>query len=236
MRVNYPLYKNIGVHVISSLFTVDKGTIKVLLVKRSNEPFKDMWALPGGALYNNETLEEGISREIYEKSGLKDIKVYKSGIFDSTNRSPVMRMIAISYVGVIDINKVTVLKKTSKIKDSEWVAIDDVKELAYDHNIILEKGLETLKDLIVTTDILKNLFPSGFTIPEVQKTYEIVFDCELYKKFNKSFFKISKIKAYSSLFDASFSLFWFGVKFKIFDKQSFKNLSACVRPFGVFIK
>ena len=57
---NNPLYKNQGIHLISSIFTVEDGKVKVLLIKRKNEPFKDKWALVGGALYNNETIEDGL--------------------------------------------------------------------------------------------------------------------------------------------------------------------------------
>lgn len=71
MRVDNKLYEKQGIHVISAIFTVDNGITKVLLVKRSNKPYKDMWALPGGALYNNERLEDGVKREIYEKTGIK---------------------------------------------------------------------------------------------------------------------------------------------------------------------
>ena len=81
MRAGYSLYKNQGIHTIVSIFTVEKGTIKVLLIKRTNEPFKGMWGLVGGALYNNETLDECVKREIFEKTGLTDVKVYKSSIF-----------------------------------------------------------------------------------------------------------------------------------------------------------
>ena len=168
MQLTNPLYKNIGVHVITSIFTVDKGVVKVLLVKRTNEPFKEKWSLVGGALYNNERLEDGVKREIFEKSGLTDVNVYFSGVFDEIDRSPVRRMIALTYVGLIDANKVQVLKKTLKT--------DKVQNLAGDHNKILLKGLDTLKELIVTTDILKSLFPSGVTIPEIQKTYESILN------------------------------------------------------------
>ena len=72
MQLTNPLYKNIGVHIITSIFTVDKGVVKVLLVKRTNEPFKGMWSLVGGALYNNERLEEGVKREIFEKAILDE--------------------------------------------------------------------------------------------------------------------------------------------------------------------
>ena len=170
MQLTNPLYKNIGIHVITSIFTIDKGVVKVLLVKRTNEPFKGMWSLVGGALYNNEKLEYAVKREIFEKSGLTDVNVYFSGVFDEIDRSPVRRMIALTYVGLIDANKVQVLKKTLKTDNSEWVAIDKVKTLAGDHNNILLKGIDTLKELIVTTDILKSL--KGVTIPEIQKTYE----------------------------------------------------------------
>lgn len=174
MRAGYSLYKNQGIHTIVSIFTVEKGTIKVLLIKRTNEPFKGMWGLVGGALYNNETLDECVKREIFEKTGLTDVKVYQSSIFDRIDRSPSIRMIAISYVGIVDSSKVHVLKKTLKTDNSDWVPIDRIKELAYDHNEILKSATETLKKLIVSSDILKNLFPNGFTIPEVQKTYEAI--------------------------------------------------------------
>lgn len=185
MRLNYSLYKNQGIHVIASIFTVDKGEVKVLLVKRSNEPYKGMWALVGGALYNNEFLEEGMQREIFEKSGLTNVKVYPSGIFDNPSRTPDMRMIAITYIGIIDKNKVQVLKKTLKTENSDWVRLDQVKELASDHNQILKKAIETLREQIISSDILKSLFPNGFTMPEVQKTYESILD----KKFDRRNFR-----------------------------------------------
>ena len=68
MELKNPLYKNIGAHVINTVFTIDKGEIKVLLIKRNNEPFKGKWALPGGAMYNNELIEEAAKRELKEKT------------------------------------------------------------------------------------------------------------------------------------------------------------------------
>ena len=56
MQINNQLYKNIGIHVICSIFTVDKGVVKILLIKRKKEPYKDKWSLIGGGLYNNETI------------------------------------------------------------------------------------------------------------------------------------------------------------------------------------
>lgn len=178
MKVTNPLYKNQGIHVISSIFTVEKGVIKVLLIKRNNEPYKDKWALVGGALYNNENLDDGMMREIKEKTGIEGIDIYFSNVFGEVNRSPVQRMIAISYIGIIDSHKVSVLKKTINTSDADWFKIDDIPDLAYDHNEILQSSINTLRNKITTTDILKSLFPNGFTIPEIQKTYETILERE----------------------------------------------------------
>ena len=113
MRVENKLYKNQGIHVISSIFTIENGIVKVLLVKRRNEPFKDYWALVGGALYNNESIEDGIKREIFEKSGLEDVKLHEVGVFDELGRTPTinMRMIAVTYLGLVDSSKVQIIKE-----------------------------------------------------------------------------------------------------------------------------
>lgn len=179
MEVKNPLYKNQGIHAISAIFTVDKGITKVLLIKRNNEPFKGMWALVGGALYNNETLDQGIKREIEEKIGINIKNIEMFDIFSKIDRSPVMRMIAVGYIGIVDSSKVEVVKKTIKTSDADWVPIDKIGKLAYDHNEIISKAIEVLKQKIVNTDILKSLYPEGFTLPEIQKTYEAILNKEL---------------------------------------------------------
>jgi len=173
---NNPLYKNQGIHLISTIFTVKDGNLKVLLIKRNNEPYKDKWALVGGAVYNTETVEEGMIREIIEKTGIEEIDLHFSNIFSDINRSPVMRMIAISYVGLVDYKKLSLLKKSLKTTDCDWFDINLVPDLAYDHNEIFTSSLETLKELINTTNIMKSLFNYEFTIPEIQNVYETILN------------------------------------------------------------
>ena len=175
MRLNNPLYKNTGIHVICSLFTVDKGEVKILLIKRKNEPFKDMWSLVGGALYNNETVEDGLKREIFEKTGLKNVGLYLSNIESTVDRSPLMRMVAINYIGIIDKHN-SILKDTEKTSNADWFILDNVEKLAYDHNKILSAARENLKKLVVSSTVLESLFPNGFTLPELQKTYESILN------------------------------------------------------------
>lgn len=172
--------------MICSIFTVDNGVTKVLLIKRKFEPYKGSWALVGGALYNNEDLLDGMHREIFEKTGIKNIDIYFSNIFGKVDRSPVMRMVATSFIGVIDHEKVSILTETLNTSNAAWFPIDKIPSLAYDHNEILNDGLKFLKEKIVSTDILKALFPNGFTLPEIQKTYEsilgITFDRRNFRK------------------------------------------------------
>lgn len=179
MQKNNPLYKDQGIHIIGSIFTIDRGVCKVLLIQRSNEPYKDKWALPGGALYNNEMLQAGMLREIKEKTNISDVNLMLSNIYSDVDRSPVMRMIGISYIAVLDIKKANLLKHTEKTQNAAWFSIDDVPELAYDHNRVLNDAIEFLKTKIVSSDILKTLYPDGFTLPEIQKVYEVILDKDL---------------------------------------------------------
>ena len=87
MEIKNPLYKNQGIHVIASIFTVEKGVVKVLLIKRTNEPFKGKCALPGGALYNNENIIDGVKRELKEKTGINDVDLELCNVFGDVNRS-----------------------------------------------------------------------------------------------------------------------------------------------------
>ncbi len=179
MELSNKLYKNIGVHVITTLFTVDKGDVKILLVKRTNEPYKDYWALPGGAMYNNETLEVAAKRELKEKTGLVNINVELSGVFDDVKRSNLQRMIGISFLGVINVEGIKLQKETLKTSNADFFPINSIPTLAYDHNKIIDKSILILKEKILNSNILKDLLPDEFTLPELQKVYEKLLNKEL---------------------------------------------------------
>lgn len=189
--MNNPLYKNQGIHVIASIFTVDHGEVKVLLIKRKNEPFKDMWALVGGALYNNENLYDGLQREVKEKTGIENIDLSLVNIFGKVDRSPVMRMVAVNYIGVVDIEVVNLIKKTNKTTDADWVNVKNIGHLAYDHDEIIAESLKIFKSLILKSNILKSLFPNGFTIPEIMNVYEVILE----KKFDRRNFRRDLLKS-----------------------------------------
>ena len=176
MEINNPKYKGQGIHVMASIFTVEKGVTKILLIQRKNNPFNGMWALPGGALYNDEDLEQGMARELSEKTGLTIPNLQLCNVFGKVDRSPVMRMVGVSYLGVVDQSKVELIKETLKTSNADWFSIDCLPELAYDHLEIIQDALTKLKDRIIESDILEGLFPKMFTLPEIQKVYEAILN------------------------------------------------------------
>lgn len=194
MEITNPKYKNQGIHVIASIFTIDNGKLKVLLIKRKNNPYASCWALVGGALYNDEDLEDGLSREIKEKTGLQDVKIKLANVFGKKNRSPVMRMVAISYIGMVDKEKVNIYKNTLKTSNADWFLIEDIPKLAYDHNEIVIDAFKKLKKSILTDSILKVFFPNGFTLPELQKLYESILNKKLDRRnFKKKLLQTGKV-------------------------------------------
>ena len=185
MDVRNKLYKNQGIHVITALFTIEQGIIKVLLIKRKNEPFLGDWVLTGGALFNNEDLETGALRELEEKTGITGVEIKQFKAFGKVDRSPVMRMVAVGFVGIIDSKRVNLLRETKNTSNADWFPIDKIPPLGFDHEEILHDALLELRKQIVKSNILKSLFPDGVTMPELQKTYEAILD----KKFDRRNFR-----------------------------------------------
>lgn len=184
MDVFNPLYKNQGIHVIASLFTVEKGDVKLLLIKNKNQ-LENNYTLVGGALYSNENLTEGMSREIFEKVKIKNVRLYQSGIYSDVNRSNVKRMIAISYIGVVDSTKINLVNEKLKDTNAKCVSVTQLPKLAYDHKEILKDAILSLRERILTTSLIQDLFPEGFTIPELQNVFELIFN----KKFDRRNFR-----------------------------------------------
>ena len=185
MDVKSKLYKKQGIHVITALFTIEQGITKVLLIKRKNEPFLGDWVLTGGALCNNEDLEAGALRELEEKTGITGVDIKQFKAFGKVDRSPVMRMVAVGFIGIIDSKRVHLLRETKNTSNADWFPIDKIPPLGYDHEEILHDAIIELRKQIVKSNILKSLFPDGVTMPELQKTYEAILD----KKFDRRNFR-----------------------------------------------
>ena len=161
------------------IFTVDKGKIKILLMHKKTEPYKGYWVLPGSLLSNNETLEDNITDVVCDTLGLPTMYIEQCYTFSNLNRDPDNRVVATSFIGLID-NITLVLKKQERDEiELAWFEINSIPKTGYDHDKIINKLVEYLKKRMINSNILKILFPSDFTLPELQKVYEQVLNTEI---------------------------------------------------------
>lgn len=116
------------------------GELKVLLVQRENDPFKNDWALPGGFLEDEEPLEEGAKRELKEETGLQISEVHQLKAFGNPGRDPRGRTISIAFWGeVFSEEKV---EGSDDAKDANWFSVEKLPDLAFDHKEIIEYALK----------------------------------------------------------------------------------------------
>jgi 8-oxo-dGTP diphosphatase len=134
-----------AITVDSLVFAYEEGELKVLLIKRGHEPFKGMWAVPGGFIEMNETCEQAASRELEEETGLKGIELKQFHVFSAVDRDPRERIITIAHLALINnINEQTV-KGSDDADEAAWFKISALPSLAADHGEIIEVGLKKLQ-------------------------------------------------------------------------------------------
>ena len=167
-----------------SLLSRVENQIKVLLIKRNQEPFKGCWSLMGGKVYNNESCESAVSRELKEKLKIKNVTPFLSGVFSSPNRDPRFRNISVSFFAICEgIPELSINEE--KLSDVRFFSIDEVPQLAFDHNQILDCSVNLLREKIYNPSVIKKFFPDTFTLTELQEFFESVF----LSKFDKRNFR-----------------------------------------------
>ena len=112
---------------------------KVLLIQRGDNPFKGAWALPGGFMNMDETTEECAIRELEEETGLKVATVFQIGAYSKVDRDPRGRSITVAYLSIIDSPKE--VKGQDDAAKAEWFPINDLPQLAFDHNDIMKDAV-----------------------------------------------------------------------------------------------
>ena len=113
---------------------------KVLLIQRANDPFKGCWAFPGGFMEMEETTEECAIRELKEETGLAIEDIQEIGIYSKIDRDPRGRTISVAYLAIVDKPiRVTGLDDAAK---AEWIPIDSLPSLAFDHADIMRDALQ----------------------------------------------------------------------------------------------
>ena len=167
------------VETLIGIFTADKGVVKILLMHKKDEPYKGYWILPGELLNDKETLEDNITDVVCDKLGLPTMYIEQFHSFSNLNRNHEKRAIATTFIGLINNIILTLRKQERENLELAWFDINSIPKMGYDHDKIVEKLINYLKKRIIDSNILKILFPSDFTIPELQKVYEQLLDIQI---------------------------------------------------------
>ena len=162
------------------IFGYIDGKINVMLVKRAMEPYLGEWAIPGDLLYPDEDLPDAASRILGELTKLDNVELHQGRTFGKPDRHPQGRVITNAYFALVKMESIQA-KASSWAEQIKWVPIDEVKQLAFDHNEILESTYQILKYKLKREPVCFQLLSDKFTLHEMQQLYEFAFDLELDK-------------------------------------------------------
>lgn len=174
-------YERPSVTVDVVMMSVRQGDLQVLLIKRRSWPFEGMWAIPGGFVNMNESLETAAKRELREETGVEDVYLEQLYTFGDPGRDPRTRVITVVYFALLDSERLQV-RATDDAMDVSWFPVYQLPALAFDHAKILQYALERLRGKLEYTTIAFSLLPEQFTLRELQRVYEIILHRRLDKR------------------------------------------------------
>jgi 8-oxo-dGTP diphosphatase len=163
------------------VFGLDEDELEVMLIRRGLEPFAGRWALPGGFVHIDETLEEAARRELEEETGLRKVYLEQLFSFSAVDRDPRERIVTVAYYALVKLSDHKIRAATDAA-DAAWFSLGDLPDLAFDHAHILEVALERLKSKVRYQPIGFELLPRKFTLTQLQRMYEIILDRPLDKR------------------------------------------------------
>jgi 8-oxo-dGTP diphosphatase len=160
---------------------LDQQDLKMLLIERKGPPFAGMWALPGGFVGMDETLEQSARRELQEETGISRLYLEQLYTFGDPQRDPRGRVITVAYYALVKLTE-HVLQAASDAQDVGWFSVSDLPALAFDHDKIISTALTRLKGKVRYQPIGFELLPTKFTLSQLQRLYEIVLERPLDKR------------------------------------------------------
>lgn len=163
------------------VFGLDEDDLKVLLIQRDLEPFAGRWALPGGFVHIDESVEEAARRELREEAGVSNVYLEQLYTFGEVDRDPRGRVVTVAWYALVKLSDHAVQAATDA-RRAAWFAVDDTPELAFDHDTILETATARLRNKVRYRPIGFELLPRKFTLTQLQRMYEKVLDRPLDKR------------------------------------------------------
>lgn len=177
------------------MFGFDGGELKLLLLEREKEPFKNKWALPGGFVHMAETTETCAKRILQEKAGLKNVFIEQLYTFSDPDRDPRDWVVTVAYFALVDKHQYELVAGRDTVK-AEWFSISQLPRLAFDHNKIVKLALQRLKGKVNYQPIGFELLNDKFTLTQLQQLYEAILEIEIDKRnFRKKILGMNLLEA-----------------------------------------
>ena len=163
------------------VFGLDEDELQVLLIRRGLEPFLGDWALPGGFVHVDESLDAAALRELEEETGLRKLFLEQLFTFGAPTRDPRERVVTVAYYALVKLSEHKVRAATDAA-DAAWFGISDLPTLGFDHAEIVELALARLRGKVRYQPIGFELLPRKFTLTQLQRMYEVILERSLDKR------------------------------------------------------
>jgi 8-oxo-dGTP diphosphatase len=163
------------------VFGFDEGDLKVLLIQRDLEPFAGKWALPGGFVRVEESLDQAALRELQEETGVGKVYLEQLYTFGEPKRDPRERVVTAAYYALVKLSDHRI-KGATDARNAAWFSISDLPRVAFDHEGIIETALRRLKGKVRYEPIGFELLPPKFTLTQLQHLYETILETTLDKR------------------------------------------------------
>lgn len=172
-------HQNIKIAVDAVVFGYQKSKLYVLLIQQKFGSQNDYWALPGGLVQEDETLIEAVKRELKEETNVAVNYLEQLYTFgDDISRDPRNRVISVAYFALVDPSKLTLIANTDADHVS-WVEIDKIPNLAFDHNEIIQMGMQRLKSKVTYQPVGFDLLPNKFLFSQLENLYTTIISKEI---------------------------------------------------------
>lgn len=167
-------YERPSVTVDVVIFTLRPQDLQVLLVRRKHAPFASYWAIPGGFVQMDESLETAALRELEEETGVRDVYIEQLYTFGQPERDPRTRVITVAYFALVPETAISPLQAGDDAAEAQWWSMHDLPPLAFDHADILQYALTRLRYKLEYSAVGFELLPPTFTLSELQSAYETI--------------------------------------------------------------
>ena len=152
-------------------FCFDGARLCVLLIERGREPYKGMWAFPGGFVEIDESADDGVLRELREETGLQGVTARQFHTFSSPSRDPRERVISVAYFAIVKQQQVAGGDDAAR---AAWFPLDEIPPLAFDHGEMLRMAVAQLRRCMHFEPIAAEFLPDEFTPDELQRVHEAI--------------------------------------------------------------